>query len=98
MFGPEVAPGVLALGLGQTDETDKRHLYLADLDQKSVRRMSSLDLIPRAWWNRSPPATPPGSPATLLAYDAHGRLVLFDPATGRTKPLTRGVSPRSGAK
>lgn len=97
-FGLEVEPGVLALGLGRGDQSEGHRLYLLDLDRKSVRRMSSLALIPRAWWEGRSLPPPPGSPAAHLAYDNQRRIVRYDPVTGRSTPLTRGISPRPAGK
>lgn len=89
-FGSEVQKGAVAVGLGADTMSEKRAWYLADLGSS---RLSPLPFEPLGWgvWVEMQAVAAPGSPATRLAREREtGRLVLFDPATGETKPLTRG--------
>ena len=88
-FGYEPAKGRLAIGLGRDQTAEKRDWVLADLASGNLEPMAT-EAIARNPFSGSDPAAP-GSPATRLAYEkGTGRLVLYDPATGETKPLTRG--------
>jgi hypothetical protein len=87
----EPSPGFLAVGLPPEPRTDgELRWFLADLEG------GRLSPVPVRLLARSPSygpdsVPPPGSPATRLAHEkGTGRLVLYDPATGATKPLTRG--------
>ena len=89
-FGSEVEKGAIAVGLGADTMSEKRAWYLADLGSG---RLAPLPFEPLGWgvWVEMQAVAAPGSPATRLAREkGTGRLVLWDPATGKTKPLTRG--------
>lgn len=88
-FGYEPAQGLLAIGLDTDLSADKRDGYVADLVTGQLRPLQ-VEIPGRVWGEaRSIPA--PGSPATRLALEkGTGRLVLYDPETGATTPLTRG--------
>lgn len=89
-LGHEVAPGVLAVGVRRDDPSAEWSWSLADLSGGLLRPVS-FEPVHRLWWSQGTIVPPPGSPATRLAREkGSGRLVLFDPATGETKPLTRG--------
>ncbi len=91
-FGPEPGKGLLCIGLAGPPGTssDRTRWYITSLADGTLRPLADLGLE----WPVSQGShrfSPPGSPATRLALEKDtGRLVLFDPATGATKPLTRG--------
>jgi len=91
-LGEEVSKGLLAVARrpqGEKGETEAAW-FLADLASGRLRPVP-VALIPRTPWRGQDSVPSPGSPATRLARETGtGRLVLFDPATGATKPLTRG--------
>lgn len=89
-LGFEPSPGTLAVGVRHDATTTEAGWLLVDLASGRARPFE-LDPLYRAWWYDSDFVPAPGSPATRLALEkGTGRLVLFDPATGETKPLTRG--------
>lgn len=89
-LGYEPAPGLLAVGTSREATGDNPRCSLADLRAGEVKPVQVLPLH-RVWWSQGSFVPPPGSPATRLATEkGTGRLVLWDPATGETKPLTRG--------
>ena len=93
-LGEEVSPGLVAVGFRPKNEQEgaEADWFLADLASGRSRAVP-VQLIPRTSWRGLGLGLvpPPGSPATRLAWEkGTGRLVLFDPATGATKPLTRG--------
>lgn len=89
-FGYEPAKGLLAIGLSRSTSSGKREWHLADLATGRLRPLEA-DAVPRGYWHEASSIPVPGSPATRLALEkGTGRLVLFDPATGATTPLTRG--------
>ena len=88
-IGFEVAPGTLPVSRPTWDRNATPRCLLVDLNTGVTREAGPLHVL------RSQSVTiagpPPGSPVTrLFAESATGRLVLYDPATGETKPLTRG--------
>lgn len=89
-IGHEVARGLLAVSLTRDGQAETWDSYLADLASGGVRPLA-VQALDRPFWTDSVFVPAPGSPATRLAWDkGSGRLVLFEPATGATKPLTRG--------
>jgi len=93
-FGWEPAEGALAVGLGLDLPKDDWMWSLADLASGRLRPLG-VDPLFRRPWGGDPVVPAPGSPATRLAHEkGTGRLVLFDPATGEAKPLTRGFAAR----
>ena len=89
-FGYEPAPGLLAVGTSRETPVDDWAWSLVEIDTGRLRPLGILPLH-QAWWFDAQVIPPPGSPASRLAREkGTGRLVLFDPATGETKPLTRG--------
>lgn len=89
-FGHEPAKGLLAIGLTRSTSTEKREWHLADLGTGRLRPLE-VEALARGYWHETASVPPPGSPASRLALEKHtGRLVLFDPSTGATSPLTRG--------
>lgn len=91
-FGPEPGEGLLWIGLYRALDAprDRIRWHLANLEAGTLRPLDDLGLD-RPVWHVFHHLPPPGSPATRLAYEKDtDRLVLFDPATGATKPLTRG--------
>ncbi len=88
-FGPEPGKGLLSVGLASGKRTELKSWYLVDLQDGSLRQLA--DVVPRyRYWVDGLSFPPPGSPVTHLALDAGRRVVLFDPATGKHTPLTRG--------
>ena len=90
-IGWEPSAGRIAVGLPaeQKGDPDTRW-FLADLGSGELLP-DPLRPVDRAPWRGSDLVPLPGSPATRLALEkGTGRLVLFDSATGETKPLTRG--------
>lgn len=91
-FGPEPGEGLLWIGLYRALDAprDRIRWHLANLEAGTLRPLDDLGLE----WPVSQGShrfSPPGSPATRLAIEKDtGRLVLYDPATGATTPLTRG--------
>lgn len=89
-FAAEIQKGGIAVGLGTDTTTEKRTWYLADLGDGRLKPLP-VEPLDRGVWDEMQLVPAPGSPATRLAWEkGTGRLVLFDPATGETKPLTRG--------
>lgn len=90
-FGYEPAPGLLAVGTSRESPVDDWAWSLVEIDTGRLRPLGILPLH-RAWWVDALVTPPPGSPASRLAREkGTGRLVLFEPETGVTKPLTRGA-------
>ena len=89
-LGYEPAPGLLAVGIEDADGQEEWDWSLVDLATGSSRPLA-VDPLHRESWSGASEVPAPGSPATRLALEKDtGRLVLFDPATGATTPLTRG--------
>lgn len=91
-IGGEVAPGVLAVRLGNLESWAGRggNAVLVDLEAGTVRRLpvGHVPIPGAAWW--SPGRTPatPGSAASRLFRTPEGGLALYDPASDRfTKVL-----------
>jgi hypothetical protein len=89
-LGYEPSPGVLAVGIEDAGRTEEWSWSLVDLATGSSRPLA-VDPLHREWWSGATSVPAPGSPATRLALEkGTRRLVLYDPATGATTPLTRG--------
>jgi hypothetical protein len=89
-LGYEPAPGFLAVGVQDSGTKEKWDWSLADL---GTGRLSPLSVEPlqRPFWFSASSIPVPGSPATRLGLEKGTyRLVLYDPVTGETRPLTRG--------
>ncbi len=93
-FGNEPAKGLLALGLSRDASSGEWESALVELDSGRLRPTGA-EALYRAFWSENLSIPPPGSPATRLAHEkGTGRLVLYEPATGEAKPLTRGFAAR----
>ena len=89
-LGYEPAPGLLAVGIEDAGRKEEWGWSLVDLATGRSRPLA-FDPLHLDWWSGASSVLAPGSPATRLAVEkGTGRLVLFDPATGATTPLTRG--------
>ena len=87
--GFEVAPGVLPLSIPSWVRDARPRCLLVDLNTGTTREAGPLQALESR--SLAIVAPPTGSPVTrLFAEAATGRLVLYDPSTGATTPLTRG--------
>jgi hypothetical protein len=88
-FGPEPGKGLLSVGLASGKRTELKSWYLVDLQAGSLRPLEDT-VPPYRYWIDGLSYPPPGSPVTHLALDGDRRVILFDPMTSTTTPLTRG--------
>ena len=88
-LGFEPSRGSLAVGVERDPNAETWEWSIVDLESGRLRPLG-VQGLPRPFWSDSGSVPAPGSPATRLGWDDRSRLVLFDPATGATKPLTRG--------
>lgn len=89
-LGDEPAPGLLAVGVEDSSTKDEWDWSLVDL-RTGQRRSVAFEPLQRRFWVTGSAIPAPGSPASRLALEKGTfRLLLFDPTTGRTTPLTRG--------
>jgi hypothetical protein len=87
--GFEVAPGVLTVSIPPWVRNARPRCLLVDLNTGTTREAGPLHALESR--SLAIVAPPPGSPVTrLFAEHASGRLLLYDPSTGATTPLTRG--------
>jgi hypothetical protein len=89
-LGYEPAPGLLAVGIEDAARKEEWGWSLVHLASGRSRPLA-VEPLHREWWSGATSVPAPGSPASRLALEkGTGRLVLYDPATGATTPLTRG--------
>lgn len=89
-LGYEPSPGLLAVGIEDAGKKDEWGWSLVDLASGRSRPLA-VDPLHREWWSGASSIPAPGSAAARLALEkGTRRLVLFDPVTGATTPLTRG--------
>ena len=91
-LGYEPAPGLLAVGFEDARKEKEWNWSLADLGSGQLRPLP-IKPLQRPFWFSDSTIPVPGSPATRLGLGLEKgtyRLVLYDPVTGATTPLTRG--------
>lgn len=91
-FGGEVAPGVLAVTMGNLESWAGRggRAVLVDLEAGTVRRLPAgyVPIPNPGWWSPDPMLARPGSAGSRLFRTPEGGLALFDPSSDRfTKVL-----------
>jgi len=88
-FGSEMGEGNLSVGVAAGKSTEANDWYLVNLEDGSLRPLGE-KLLAYRFWPSGLTFPPPGSPVTHLAFDTDQRLVLLDPKTLATTPITRG--------